>query len=475
MNSLAFLSVDSIILWKTNGQRRQRVEQNKNFAEGSVSKNIISMAVPMTVAQILNLLYNLVDRIYIGHIPGADTLALTGVGLTFPIVSMMVAFTGLFGMGGAPLCSIARGKNDLKQAQAVMQNAYVMLVATGILVTVTGYLIERPLLYALGASDATYKYAGEYLKIYLLGSLFVMLGLGLNPFINAQGFGKTGMVTVILGAVINLVLDPVFIFIFHLGVRGAALATVIAQFCSAVWVLLFLAGKKPVLRLKLRPQMPDWNIVGQIMTLGVSSFIMNFTNSVVQVVCNRQLRMYGGDLYVGVMTVLNSIREVLTMVVIGTAHGAQPVISFNYGAGKKERVKQGIRFMTMVSMIYTCVAWAVTLAFPEYFIRLFNAQPELLTAGIPAMHIYFFGFCFMALQFSGQTTFQALGQAKYAITFSLFRKIVIVVPLTYLLPLLPKVGLYGVFLAEPISNLVGGCACFFTMLAVVWRGKLRES
>lgn len=466
---------DRLIQRKYEDQRHEQVEQKNNFAEGSVAKNIINMAVPMTVAQILNLLYNLVDRIYIGHIPGADSLALTGVGLTFPVVSMIVAFTGLFGMGGAPLCSMARGKNDLKQAQAIMQNAYTMLVVTGILITAAGYIVERPLLYALGASDATYGYASAYLKIYLLGSLFVMIGLGLNPYINSQGFGRTGMVTVVLGAVINLVLDPLFIFVFHMGVRGAALATVIAQFCSAVWVLLFLTGKKPVLRLKWKPEMPDFNIVGQIMTLGISSFIMNFTNSVVQVACNRQLQMYGGDLYVGVMTVLNSIREVLTMVVIGMANGAQPVISFNYGAGKKDRVKQGIRFMTIVCIVYTCIAWAVTLAFPEPFIRMFNSEPELLKAGVPAMHIYFFGFCFMALQFSGQTTFQALGQAKYAITFSLFRKIVIVVPLTYLLPLLPGVGLYGVFLAEPISNLVGGCASFFTMLAVIWRKKLGEN
>ena len=335
------------------------MEQKNDFGTGSVSENIIRMAVPMTVAQILNLLYNLVDRIYIGHIPGADSLALTGVGLTFPIVSMIVAFTGLFGMGGAPLCSIARGKKDFAQAQAVMQNAYAMLVITGVFITVIGYWIQRPLLYALGASDATYGYASGYLKIYLLGSLFVMIGLGLNPYINAQGFGRTGMVTVILGAVVNLILDPVFIFVFHLGVQGAALATVIAQFLSALWVLLFLTGKKPSLRLNAKPGIPNWKVVRQIMTLGVSSFIMNFTNSVVQVACNRQLQMYGGDLYVGIMTVLNSIREVLTMVVIGTASGAQPVISFNYGAGKKDRVKEGIRFMTKVSMAYTCIAWMV--------------------------------------------------------------------------------------------------------------------
>ncbi len=450
------------------------MEERNNFGKGSVAGNIMSMAVPMTVAQILNLLYNLVDRIYIGHIPGADSLALTGVGLTFPIVSMITAFAGLFGMGGAPLCSIERGKGNQERAEAIMQNAFWMLAGTGVLIMIAGYAAERPLLYALGGSDATYVYASEYLKIYLAGTLAVMIGLGLNPFINAQGFGKTGMVTVALGALINLVLDPLFIFVLHMGVKGAALATVMAQCCSAVWVLFFLTGEKPLLRLKLRFGRPDWKIVGQITALGTSNFIMNFTNSVVQVVCNRQLQFYGGDLYVGIMTVLNSVREVLTMVVIGMSNGAQPVISFNYGAGKKDRVRQGIRFMTAASIIYTCAAWAVTLAFPKFFIRMFNSEPELLAAGVPAMHIYFFGFCFMALQFSGQTTFQALGQAKYAITFSLFRKIVIVVPLTLLLPLLPGIGLHGVFLAEPISNLIGGCACFFTMLRVIWRGKLKE-
>lgn len=450
------------------------MEQKNDFAQGSVAGNIIRMAVPMTVAQILNLLYNIVDRIYIGHIPGADSLALTGVGLTFPIVSMMIAFAGLFGMGGAPLCSIARGKGDQKQAKEIMQNAFWMLFWTGLIITFVGYVVERPLLYALGASDTTYPYAGAYLRIYLLGSLFVMIGLGMNPFINAQGFGKTGMITVALGAVINLVLDPVLIFWFHMGVRGAALATVIAQFCSSVWVILFLTGKKPILRLEFRWGMPNWQVVRQIAALGTSNFIMNFTNSVVQVVCNRQLQFYGGDLYVGVMTVLNSVREVLTMIVIGMSNGAQPVISFNYGAGKKDRVRQGIRFMTTASIVYTCIAWAVTLAIPQYLIHLFNSEPELLQAGVPAMHIYFFGFCFMALQFSGQTTFQALGEARYAITFSLFRKIVIVVPLTLFLPLIPDVGLHGVFLAEPISNVIGGCACFFTMLRVIWKGKLRE-
>lgn len=449
-------------------------EQKHDFGTGSVERNIINMAVPMTVAQVLNLLYNLVDRMYIGHIPGASSLALTGVGITFPVISMITAFASLYGMGGAPLCSMARGKKDYEKARRIMQDAFWMLVITGILLTIVGFLIERPLLYGLGASDVTYPYASAYLKIYFIGNLFVMIGLGMNPFVNAQGFGTIGMITVGLGAVINIVLDPLFIFVFHLEVQGAAAATVLSQLASAIWVVLFLMGKKPMLRLSLRWQMPDWNLVRQIVTLGMANFIVNFTNSLVQVVCNRQLQVYGGDLYVGVMTVLTSVRDVATMVVHGITSGAQPVISFNYGAGLKARVKRGIRFMTVVCIVYTCIVWVLTLAFPEVFISMFNAEPDLVAAAVPSMHLYFFGFCFMALQFAGQSTFQALGEARYAITFSIFRKVVIVVPLTILLPLIPALGLKGVFIAEPISNVVGGCACFFTMLAVVWFKKLKE-
>ena len=449
-------------------------EQKHDFGTGSVERNIINMAVPMTVAQVLNLLYNLVDRMYIGHIPGASSLALTGVGITFPVISMITAFASLYGMGGAPLCSMARGKKDYEKARRIMQDAFWMLVITGILLTIVGFLIERPLLYGLGASDVTYPYASAYLKIYFIGNLFVMIGLGMNPFVNAQGFGTIGMITVGLGAVLNIVLDPLFIFVCHLGVQGAATATVLSQLASAIWVVLFLMGKKPMLRLSLRWQMPDWNLVRQIVTLGMANFIVNFTNSLVQVVCNRQLQVYGGDLYVGVMTVLTSVRDVATMVVHGITSGAQPVISFNYGAGLKARVKRGIRFMTVVCIVYTCIVWVLTLAFPEVFIHMFNSEPDLVAAAVPSMHLYFFGFCFMALQFAGQSTFQALGEARYAITFSIFRKVVIVVPLTILLPLIPALGLKGVFIAEPISNVVGGCACFFTMLAVVWFKKLKE-
>ena len=449
-------------------------EQKNDFGQGSVAGNIMAMAVPMTVAQILNVLYNIVDRMYIGHIPGESSLALTGVGLTFPIISMVTAFSNLYGMGGSPLCSIARGEGKLDRAEEIMENSFWMLVGTGVILTVFFLAVQKPLLYAFGASDDTISYAVSYLTIYLLGNLFVMVGLGMNPFINAQGFGKVGMVTVGMGALINLVLDPVFIFVLHMGVRGAALATIFSQFCSAVWVMRFLTGKRAILRLRLGRPKIDRALCRQIVTLGTSSFVMNFTNSVVQIACNRQLQIYGGDLYVGVMTILNSIREVLVMPANGLTNGAQPVLSFNYGARKNGRVKQGIRFTTMICVLYTCMAWALTLLFPRFFIQIFNDEPGLLQAGVGAMHIYFFGFCFMALQFSGQAVFVGLGQAKYAVTFSLLRKVVIVVPLTFLLPLIPGVGLYGVFLAEPISNVLGGCACFFTMLAVIWNRKLRD-
>ncbi|MBR5509745.1 MAG: MATE family efflux transporter, partial [Lachnospiraceae bacterium] len=324
--------------------------QKNDFGQGSMARNIMSMAVPMTVAQLLNILYNLVDRMYLGRIPGASSLALTGVGLTFPIVTMINAFSGLFGMGGAPLCSIARGEKNMDRAEKIMQNSFWMLSFSGIALTIVFLLFQKPLLYTFGASDATYPYASGYLTIYLLGSLFVMISLGMNPFINSQGFGKIGMTTVALGAIINIALDPLFIFVFKMGVQGAALATIIAQLCSCAWVLRFLTGEKALLRLRIEKPQMDWKLVKEITILGTSNFIVNFTNSLVQVTCNRQLQIYGGDLYVGVMTILNSVREVVVMPVLGITNGAQPVIGFNYGAKKYDRVKQGIKFMTVIGI-----------------------------------------------------------------------------------------------------------------------------
>lgn len=323
-------------------------------------------------------------------------------------------------------------------------------------------------MYLFGASDATFPYADAYLTIYLLGTIFVMISLGMNNFINSQGFGKTGMFTVLLGAVLNIILDPVLIFGFHMGVRGAAVATVISQGASALWVLKFLTGKKAILKLSRDAMRIDVKLVKEIVLLGAAGFIMYITNGTVQIVCNAMLSRYGGDVYVGIMTVINSVREIITMPVTGLTSGAQPVIGYNYGAKCYTRVKSAIKFMAGSCMVFTVLMWAVLFFEPRFFLHLFTNEPELIQKGIPAMRLYFCGIFMMALQFSGQSTYQALNLPKPAIFFSLFRKIIIVVPLTLFLPMVAGLGTDGVFLAEPISNAIGGTASFVTMLITVW-------
>lgn len=438
-----------------------------DFSTGSVQRNIIEVAIPMIAAQLLNLLYNIVDRIYIGRIAGEGTLALTGVGLCFPLITLITAFSLLFGNGGAPLCSIERGKGNEKEAEMLMGNTFALLLMTGVILTVLGLIFYRPVLYAFGASDVTFPYAQEYIRIYLLGTIFVMIVLGMNNFLSAQGFGNMSMLTVLLGAILNIILDPLFIFGFHLGVQGAAIATVISQACSAVWVFCFLKGPKAILHLTTKSMVLKLWRVKKIVSLGMAGFVMAFTNGLVQVVCNATLQNFGGDLYVGVMTILNSVREIFNMPIQGLNNGASPVMGFNYGEKAYGKVKKAIFFTSAVGIVYTLAAWLVVKLFPEFFIQIFNGDQELISACVPALHIYFFGFCFMALQFSGQCVFTALGKAKKATFFSLFRKAIIVVPLTLRLPHVGGLGVYGVYWAEPISNLIGGCACFITMLVTV--------
>lgn len=440
-----------------------------DFSQGSVIKGILSLALPMTLAQLINILYNIIDRMYIGRLPENATLSLTGLGLCLPVITIVIAFANLFGMGGAPLCSIERGRGHLKEAENILGNSFCLLLTFGLLLTVIGLVFKRPLLYAFGASDATFPFADEYLTIYLCGSLFVMTGLGLNSFINSQGFGKTGMFTVLIGAVLNIILDPIFIFVLHMGIRGAAIATVISQAASAAWTFSFLTGKKTILKIKPSSMRLQPRLVKNIVSLGMSGFIMAVTNSAVQIVCNATLSYYGGDLYVGVMTIINSVREIVSMPVSGITNGAQPVIGYNYGAGKYDRIKKAIAFMSIVCISYTALIWGALHLFPAFFIRIFSDETALVEAAIPSMQIYFFGFFFMSLQFSGQSTFTALGKAKQAIFFSLLRKAFIVIPLTLILPhfILPQVN--GVFAAEPISNLIGGTASFLTMLVIVGR------
>ena len=434
-----------------------------DFGGSNVRRNVLAVAAPMLVAQIVNLLYNIIDRIYIGKIPGEGTLALAGLGLCFPVITMVTAFANLFGLGGAPLCSIARGQKDAKEARKVMNNAFFMLIVTGVILTVFGIVFHKPILYLFGASDVIYPYAADYMVVYMLGTVFVMTSLGMNPYINSQGFAKVGMKTVTLGAISNIILDPIFIFGLHMGVTGAAVATIISQLFSAVWVIKFLTGKKAELTLDFKGFKPDFECIGKIAKLGTSTFVMSFTNGLVQIVCNATLQIYGGDLYISAMTVINSIREIAQTPVLSMADGSSPIISYNYGAGQFDLMKKAIRFMTQICFAYTLLIWGLISAFPEIFIRIFNQDAALMNVAVPSLHIYFFGFFMMAFQFTGQCVFKALNKAPQAVFFSIFRKAIIVVPLTLLLPKIPMLGVMGVFMAEPISNFIGGLACFYTL------------
>ena len=439
-----------------------------DFGTGSVKRLVLSQALPLTIAQTVQLLYNIVDRIYIGHLEGVGDLALTGLGITFPVIVIIAAFTNLYGSGGATLFSIARGRGDEDEAESIIGTVFTLLVGTAALLFVFCYTLRRPILFLFGASEQSVDYADQYLSIYLLGTAFSMLTTGLNGYINAQGFPRIGMLTTILGAVINVILDPIFIFALDMGVRGAATATVISQAISAAWVLRFLTGPNAALRLKRSKIGVSKERLKRIVSLGLPGFVMQGTNSLVSIVCNNQLQSYGGDLYVGIMTILNSVREMLSLPMTGITHGTQPIIGFNYGAKKNERVKEGIRYAFTVGALYLLCAWIVIMLIPEQMIGIFSDEPETIAIGAQMLNIYFFGFVFMTFQSAGQMAFQALGYAKQAIFFSLFRKAIIVVPLTLLFPAI-GFGVEGVFLAEPVSNVVGGLAAFTAMWFIIYR------
>lgn len=440
-----------------------------DFSEGGVTRNIIRLAVPMLVAQILNLMYNIVDRIYIGRIPGEGLLALGGVGLCFPFISLITAFTNLYGGGGAPLCSIERGRGNLKEAEEIMNTSFYLLLITGGILTVLGSVFCGPVLKLFGATATSMPYALPYMRIYLLGTVFSMIALGMNPFINSQGFANIGMTTIFLGAASNIILDPVFIFGFGLGVEGAAWATICSQVLSAVFVMRFLTGGRAelCLRLKKKPSLRKRRIF-DIVGLGSASFVMLCTNSLVQIACNRMLGAFGGDVYISTMTIISSVRQILDTPVLAISDGASPILSYNYGAKKYDSVKKAIRVVTLSGLTYTAIAWVIILLLPEVFIGIFNKDDSLLTVAVPALRIYFFAFLFQALQYSGQTVFKSLNKKKQAIFFSLLRKVVIVVPLTFLLPHIANLGAKGVFIAEPVSNVLGGSACFVAMICMIW-------
>lgn len=438
-----------------------------DFSTGPVWKRILEMSLPLTAAQFINLLYNVVDRIYIARIPETGTMALTGVGLCFPIILLVTGFSRLFGTGGSPLCSIELGKNNRDEAEHIMQTSFVLLVCAAVVIMAASYAFMKPFLMTFGASETTYQYAADYLSVYLLGTVFVMLNTGINCYITCQGYARTGMLTVIIGAVMNIILDPVFIFILDMGVRGAAIATVISQGISSIWMLAFLTGSKTTIKLSFRSFRFSFKTAFKIMSLGFSSFIMSCTSSLVQLVCNTCLHKYGGDIYISAITILMSVRELCNVPSQGVSDGTIPVISYNYGRRDIPRVRSSIRFMSVSMIIYMFAAWVLLISFPHFFISIFSNDPSLTGITTEALKIYFFGFGFMALQFAGQTVFLAMNKPVRAIIFSLLRKAVIVVPLTLILPRFVEPAVNGVFLAEPVSNFIGATACFVTMLCTI--------
>lgn len=440
-----------------------------DFEHETVTSNILNAALPMLVAQILNLLYNIVDRIYIARIPDVGTTALGAVGLCFPVIVIITAFSNLFGTGGAPLFSISRGKGNTKSAGQIMNTSFTMLCSCATILMAIGLFFARPILRLFGASDEALPYAYPYMMIYLLGTLPSMISTGMNPFINAQGYSTIGMLSVAIGAISNLILDPVFIFIFGFGIRGAAIATILSQFLSAAFIFSFLHTKAEykVRLLNLKELSASMSLVKDIISLGTAGFIMQLTNSLVTICCNHVLSVTGGDLYISVMTIVSSVRQIIETPLHALTEGSSPILSFNYGARRPDRVKKAAMMMTLLILIYSGIAWSVILLAPEFLIGIFSSDPVLQADAIPALNLYFAAFIFMDLQYIGQIIFKSLNKKKQAIFFSLLRKVFIVVPLTYFLPYGLHLGTDGVFMAEPVSNVLGGGLCFITMLITI--------
>ena len=437
-----------------------------DFDHDSISKNMIQTALPLLVAQVISLLYNIVDRIYIGRIEGYGTRALGAIGLCFPIVILIGGFTNMFGLGGAPLFSIALGKNDRKKATDVLNTAFRLEIIVGVLLMIGCELFAPQILFVFGATADELCFSVPYIRIYLIGTIFIMLSTGMNPYINAQGYSTSGMKSVLIGAVSNIILDPVFIFTLGLGVNGAAIATVISQCLSMLFVLRFLLGTKNEFPIAFKNffRLP---YAKEIMSLGLSPFVMQCTNSMVSVACNSVLMNTGGTLYVSVMTIISSVRQILDTPIMAITEGASPIISYNYGARRPKRVQKTIVLMATTAILYTGVMWICIEKLPLLFIKIFSDDTILQQLALHPLHLYFYAFIFQAFQYSGQTVFKALNKKKQAIFFSLFRKVIMVVPLTYLLPYTFYMGTDGVFIAEPISNVIGGLACFITMILMV--------
>lgn len=449
----------------------------QDMGSGSVPKLMLNLAIPAVIAQLINMLYNIVDRIYIGHIPEAGASALTGVGLFLPILMMINAFAMLAGSGGAPRAAIAMGKNDREGAQKILGNCFSVLMIFAVILTIGFYIFAPQLLRLFGASDVTLPYALSYARIYILGTVFVMIVLGMNPFITTQGFAKFSMITTVMGAVCNIILDPVLIFVLKMGVQGAAVATVISQAVSAVWVLFFLRGPKTMLRLTA----PNMKLVPRVifpcLALGISTFVMLSTESILNISFNSSLSRFGGDVAVGAMTIISSCSQLVTLPLQGICQGGQPIMSYNFGAGNKTRVKQAFRCQFLACTGYATVMWLLLLLIPQVFSGIFSSDSSLVDYTVWAMRIYMAGIFSTGIQISCQQTFMALGQARISLLMACLRKLVLLIPLIFILPHIFTDPVFGVFLAEPVSDIIAasvtGTMLFTRLNGILERGAAK--
>ncbi len=447
----------------------KKEKDSQRLGSAPLGRLMVSLAVPAVAAQVINVLYNIVDRIYIGHIQGYGDVALTGVGVTFPIIMLISAFSAFAGMGGAPLASIELGRQDIRKAELILGNSAGMIVLFSVLLTVGFSIFKRPVLYAFGASDVTVEYAVSYISIYLIGTIFVQVAVGLNTFISGQGESKTAMLSVVIGAVLNIILDPLLIFVLDMGVNGAALATVISQAVSAAWVLRFLTSKQSVLKLRVKNMGLKADIVKRIAGLGVSPFIMQSTESMVSITLNSGLQNYGGDLYVGTMSIMTSIMQLILIPVQGIAQGVQPIISYSYGAGDRKRVKGAFMRLLASGLLGTLLLGGVAVLVPGVYAGIFTNNEKLIELTCQVMPVYFLGITIFGLQSACQSTFLALGQAKVSLFIALLRKVFLLIPLAIIFP--KFMGVMGIYRAEPVADIISvvttGIVFTFTMKKVL--------
>lgn len=449
-------------------EKENHAGENK-LAVMPVGKLLFSLAMPAIAAQIVNLLYNMVDRIYIGHIKDVGALALTGLGVTFPVIVLIAAFAALIGFGGAPRASIAMGKGDNETAERILGNCVFTLVILAVILTVVFYVFAEPILFAFGASEDTIVYALPYIRIYVLGTLFVQIATGLNSFITSQGFASVGMKTVMIGAGINLVLDPVFIFGFRMGVQGAALATILSQAVSALWVFRFLCSEKSILRIRRKNLYFSFRVMGPVLALGVSPFIMQATESLLSICFNTSLQKYGGDVAVGAMTILTSVAQAGMMPLHGLSQGMQPIVSFNYGAKNYDRVRKAFLITLASCLAYGSLLWAVSMLFPQVLAHIFSTDETMINYTAWAMRIYMAAQCLFGAQIACQQTFVALGKAAQSLFLAVLRKIILLIPLIYILPGFLENKEFAVFLAEPVADFLAVCTTVALFFATAWK------